>query len=183
MKKIVSHVLAIFIGAFTFISFSFNSLTTFVKVGKEYVLKDSQAKINGYELMKLWDTEFAGVMTSLFQVLIVVAAVLLVIYGVIGLLKEYDVFKCECADKYINGKYSLMGLMIYAGLNVLMIVFVLIYCGQNKVTYGESSAGVKACFGLFIPLILSVASVAVAILLNKGKKEEHKCHCGCCDEE
>ena len=44
------------------------------------------AKINGYELMKLWDTEFAGVMTSLFQVLIVVAAVLLVIYGVVGLL-------------------------------------------------------------------------------------------------
>lgn len=183
MRKIVSHVLAIFIGAFTFISFSFNSLTTFVKVGKEYILKDSQAKIKGYELMKLWDTEFAGVMTSLFQVLILVAAVLLIIYGVIGFLKEYDVFKCECADKYINGKYSVMGLMIYTGLNVLMIVFVLIYCGQNKITYGETVAGVKACFSLYLPLILSVASVAVAILLNKGKEEDYYCHCGCCDEE
>ena len=120
--------------------------------------------------MKLWDAEFAGVMTSLFQVLIVVAAVLLVIYGVVGLLKELNVIKCKCVDKYVKGKYSVMGLMIYAGLNVLMIVFVLIYCGQNTDTFGESSAGVKACFGLFIPLILSVASVAVAILLNKGKK-------------
>ena len=154
MKKMISHVLAIYIGIFTFISFSFNSLTTFVKVGKEYVLKDSQAKINGYELMKLWDTEAAGVMTSFFQVLIVVTAVLLVIYGLAGLLKEVYVIKCECAAKYFDFKYSLIGLMVYAGLNLAMIVFVLIYCGQNKVTYGESSAGVKACFSLYLPLIL-----------------------------
>lgn len=178
MKKLLSHILATCMGAITFVLFAIPQLTTFIKANGKYQLKEYQEKINGYELMKLWDTEFAGVMTSLFQVLVLVCAIALLVYGVMGILKETGVLKSEAICKFVCSKISALGILAYAVLNVLVIFFVLIYCGQTKVEFGETVTGVKATIGLFLPLVLAGLSFAGLILVNKGK-EEHHCNCGC----
>ena len=170
MKKLLSHILAIFIGVFTFVAYALNYITAFVKYNGEYQMKDEMGKITGYELIdfELFEGKFSGVMLGIFHILVLVAAVVLVAYGVLGLLKELGVLNNESSlAKVVKARWSVLGLIVYAALNVFVIIFAISWCGTTVTEFGNSSTGLKVMFGLFLPLILSVLSVAGSIAGEK----------------
>ena len=124
--------------------------------------------IAGYRVMDLWEGGFGGVMSSLTQILILIVAVALLFIGVAGVLKNYNV--CDLTTPFANigmqkiGHYGLYG---YAGLHILLFLFLIIFTASNSESAYGMSGGVRFSFGFFIVLAVAIGAVVALYLLEK----------------
>ncbi len=123
---------------------------------------------SGYKVMNTWDFGFPGVMCSFIQIIILIGAIAMLAYGVLGLLKAFDIVSVlpdEIGGFSVKkcGDYALFG---YAGLNFLLFVFMAILSIANteaeEIGGGTMKAGIGLGAGLFITLIIA-AGGAVAV--------------------
>ncbi len=167
-KSSVTYLCCIALGLLNFVLFVIPYLSVFVEMFGDTVSEG----VNGYDVMDLWEGGFSGVMSSLFQILVLVVGVIMLAYGVCGMLKDLGVFK-KFPDKI--GKCSAEGLgfialLVHAILNVLLLVFLIIFCATNtESAEGVGSAGIRLSAGIFVALALSVVAVFMPKLLGKKK--------------
>lgn len=130
--------------------------------------------ISGYRVMSLWGFGFGGVISSLLQIFILLTGIALLAWGTMGLLKSFGVF--EKFPDAVGGKDSKKlgewGLLMLAGLNVLLLIGMIIFTASNTETVeiygGEESSGFKLSAGIFISIVFTVgAYVALKILQKK----------------
>lgn len=177
-NKILSNLSYVFcaaLGLLNFIWLAIPYVASFVSydLGEWGGKQSVSAGISGYRVMSLWSGGFGGVMSALFQILILILGIAMLAYGVCGLLKAFGSFKAfpDTLGKFETkkiGEYALFG---YAGLNVLLLVFLIILCATNTESaneYGSSvSAGIRMSAGIFITLIFAVGTVVALKVLQK----------------
>ncbi len=129
--------------------------------------------ISGYELLKLWEGGFGGVMSSFVQLIIFLGGLGLLAFGVCGLLRAMDILP-QFPDRigsFESKKLSEYALMGMAALQVLLLFFLIIFTASNterESEYGYSSAaGIRLSAGIFIALLLYAGAVAALIWLKK----------------
>lgn len=166
-------------GLFNFILLAFRYLTVYSETSLSY--GNYKEGIGGYELLKIWgndkyyleDAKFGGVMSSLMQLLILIIGIGILVWGVLGLLKAFGIFdnlpdRLGKIESKKIGEYGLFGL---AGLNVLLLVFMIIFTATNTQSYSEygytAEAGYKLSAGIFISIIFTVGAVVALKLLEK----------------
>ena len=92
----------------------------------------------------------------------------LLAWGVLGLLKAFGIFD-KFPDRLGNiesKKIAEFGIFGLAGLNVLLLVFLIIFSATNSESYSEY--GMEGSAGIFISLVITVgAAVALKILEKK----------------
>ena len=136
--------------------------------------QSSSDGISGYKVMDLWEGGFSGVMSSLVQLFVLIGGIALLAWGVLGLLKAFGIFD-KFPDRLGNiesKKLAEFGIFGLAGLNVLLLVFLIILSATNSESYSEygmeGSAGIRLSAGIFISLVITVgAAVALKILEKK----------------
>ena len=171
----LSYVCCAALGLLNFILLAIPYVASFVSydLGEWGGKQSDSAGISGYNVMRLWDGGFGGVMSALFQILILILGIAMLAYGVCGLLKAFGTFKAfpdklgKLETKKI-GEYALFG---YAGLNGLLLVFLIILCATNTKTdnsFGSTaSAGIRLSAGIFVTLVFAVFAVVALKVLQK----------------
>ena len=129
--------------------------------------------ISGYKVMDLWEGGFSGVMSSLIQIFVLIGGIALLAWGVLGLLKAFGIFD-KFPDRLGNiesKKIAEFGIFGLAGLNVLLLVFLIIFSATNSESYSEygmeGSAGIRLSAGIFISLVITVGAVVALKILEK----------------
>ena len=165
IKKNLVYLCDAVLGAFTFVLFAFPYIAGFTD---GVVIKTSET-INGYKVMDLWDAEAWGVLSSLFQVLVLVAGVIIFAYGVCGLLKAFGIFKAfpDALGKLETKKLGEYLLAAYAVLNVLLVIMLVIFCIVNTEEVYSAKVGFRVSGGIFVAPILSVGAFVAYKLLDK----------------
>lgn len=152
------------IGIFHYILLAIPYVAAFAKYGSE-----SQSEgASGYRVMDIWEG-FSGVMSSLVQILVLVVSIVLLAIGIIALLKEFGIFDLtEKLGKDVDlKKLGEYGLLAYAGLNVLLFVFLLIFCIANTESIMGMKYGYRLSAGMFITLIIAIGAVVGNKLVEK----------------
>ncbi len=126
--------------------------------------------ISGYEVMKLWDGGFGGVMSAIVQILLLILGIAMLAYGVYNLLKKLDILAVDVLpEKYCSAVYAKLALYGYAALNVLLLVFLIILCATNTESSSElgytAKAGIRMGAGVFITLVFAAGAVVGEKLL------------------
>ncbi len=175
LKRNLEYVFCAGLGFLNFILFAFPYAASFWKydLGSWGGKQSGSEGISGYELLKLWDGGFGGVMSSLVQLIIFLGGLGLLAFGVCGLLKEFGILP-KFPDQIGSFKSKELGelaLFGMAGLQALLLVFLIILSIANterESEYGYTSeAGIRLSAGIFIALLLYVGAVACLILLRK----------------
>lgn len=134
---------------------------------------DFSLNLSGYRAMDLWSLGVGGVMTSLLQIFVLIMALLMIAWGVCGILKEFGVFyKFPSKIGKVRSKtISEILLYIYLGLNVLLLIFMIVFTATNYYTYEATYETIYEGFnfsaGIFLTLIFAIGSVVSVILLQK----------------
>ncbi len=164
IKKNLVYCLCAALGVLQFILFAIPYFAAFVS---GYGQSESEG-FSGYKVMDLWDTDFGGVMSSLVQILILVLGIVLLAIGAIGLLKAFDVVDLTEKLGNINLKeLGKKGIFAYAGLQVLLFIFMIIFTASNTESMFGMTAGFRFSAGLFITMVIVGAAVAALIVVPK----------------
>lgn len=175
IKANFSYVLCACMGLLHFILMAFRYAAAFYKYdGEREVLE----KWNGYNLMKFEDfegskAEALSSVNGILQILLLIVAVGMLLYGALGLLKAFGLFEQfpNQVGKYESKKIANWALLAYAGLNVLLLLFLLIWAGANTESeeiFGmKIKAGVSVSFGAFFTLVIGCCAAAAPIMLPK----------------
>ena len=178
LDKIKNNLIYVFcagIGVLNFILLAIPYVASFYSYnyGQYGGTGSSSAGISGYNVMKLWEFGFGGVMSALIQIFILILGIALLAYGVMGLLKAFGIFekfpdKLGKVDMKKIGEFGLYGL---GGLNVLLLIFLIVLTATNtesSESYGYStSAGIRFSAGVFLAIIFIGAGIAGYLVLNK----------------
>lgn len=169
IKRSWSYVASAAIGILNFILLAIPYVTVYFRMGE----RESTESVSGYKVMDFWDLGFGGVMSSLIQLLVLITGILLFAYGVVGLLKEFGIFK-ELPDKLGKvdaKKLAEYGLALLAALNVLLLIFLIVTCAANsesEIFYGvEIAGGYRLSAGIFISIVLTACAALAPYVLNK----------------
>ena len=124
--------------------------------------------LSGYDVItEFGDAElgFFGTLSTIVQVLVLIAGIAILVYGVLGLLGAFNVVKLGFVKKGIASK----ALMVYAALNVLLLICLIIVCIDNTEEIAEYGvkAGIKLQAGIFVTVILAAGAVVADKLLGK----------------
>ena len=183
IKANLNYVLCAFLGAFHFVMLAFNYVTAFSKYGSE---RESEGLFTGYKLLSFSDlegcqAEWLAIIIAILQILLLIAAVGLLVYGVMGLLKAFGVFD-QFPNKIGNfdsKKLASLALMGYAAVTALLFVLLIIWgiCNTESMSWGSEKVkiGIRAGFGAYFVLIFSGLIAAAPIVLPKyvsGLNEE-----------
>ncbi len=169
VKKIfgaLSYALCALLGFLHFIFMFIPYTSVYLSWGS---LKESQG-VSGYKILsQYWDLGFTGVLCALLQLVILLFAVAMLAYGVLGLLKEFGIVSV-LPDEFMDFSTKTISeyvLYAWAGLNALLFVL-LIVCNlaHNESQYG-ASAGISLHVGIFITLIFAAAGALAPKLLPK----------------
>ncbi len=175
IKRNLTYVFCAGLGLFNFIFLAFRYVTAYSKTP----YSSAKEGVSGYEILKIWgkdeyyfkDAKFGGVMSSMMQLFILLLGIALLIWGVLGLLKAFGILEQfpDKVGKFESKKLGEYGLFGFAGLNVLLLIFLIVFTVSNteKMTeYGITiEAGYKFSAGIFITLIFAVgAAVALKVL-------------------
>ncbi len=172
LKNNWTYLFCAVLGLFNFIFLAFPYISSYYSYdlgawgGKQ---SDSQG-LSGYEVMsELWELEFAGVMSGLMQILILILGIGLLAFGVMGLLKMLGVFEKfpERLGNLKTQKFGEFGLFGLAGLNALLLVFLIILAASNSEKNEYGSAGIRLSAGIFIALVFSIGAIVGLKLLEK----------------
>ena len=182
IKSGLSYICCAFLGTFHFVFMAFNYLSVYTRYDGE---SETYPIATGYQLLSPGDLgdmgdmgdrgEISGMGLAVFgiilQVLLLLVAVALMAYGVIGILKTFGVVKF-LPDKLGKMKTSLLAniaLLGYAGLTLLMFMMLGIFALLNS--YSESifgytiEVGVSLGAGLWLALIFGALVASAAWLL------------------
>ena len=183
IKANLNYVLCAFLGAFHFVMMSFNFISYFYKFNGE---GDSNGIFNGYGMMNFGDFEYfdakwIAIINGILQILLLIAAVGLLVYGVMGLLKAFGVFE-QFPDKiggFDSKKLASLAMFGYVAITALMFILLIIWgiCNTESESYGgyKEKMGFRAGFGAYFALIFSGLIAATPIVLPKyvsGLNEE-----------
>lgn len=179
IKANFNYVLSAFLGAFHFVLLAFRYVTSFVKYGGETY---KEAFANGYKLMSFdrfdgVEAEWLGIIIAILQILLLIAAVGLLVYGVMGLLKAFGVFE-QFPDKiggFDSKKLASLAMICYAAVTALLFILVTIWGICNGGSDYGVKYGARAAFGMYFALIFSGLIAATPIVLPKyvpGLNEE-----------
>ncbi len=179
LKKNLTYVLCAGLGLLNFIFLAFNYVKAYSESSFGY--GNFSEGFSGYKILKIWgnddyyfsDSKFGGVMSSTLQLFILLIGILLLAWGVLGLLKAFGIFE-KFPDKLGNiesKKIGEFGLFALAGCNVLLLVFLIVFTSSNfeKISeYGiTAEAGYKLSAGIFIAIIFTVGAVVFLKILQK----------------
>lgn len=161
VKNNLNHITCIALGLWNFIMLAFNYFA--LPVPGLFALKFS-----GYNIMDLsGDADFAATMMVILQILVLIWGILLLVWGTIGLLKNLGVIKNfpEKLAKAFDKKWGEIGAIVLAALNVLLMVFLIIFVVKNDC---------KLRSGVFFAILIAAAAFAVMKVFGKttDKKEE-----------
>ncbi len=156
LKGNFSYIFCAVLGALNFVFFAIPYISA--NVG------NMSEGISGYTIMSdMWETDFAGVMSALIAVLILVASIEMLAIGVMGLVKAF-----AKADKIPNlVKLADVGLFAYAILNALLLLFLVIFTISNSEEILGIEIGYSLSAGIFVSLALAVVSVTISEILKK----------------
>ncbi len=156
------------LGLLQFIFFAIPYITAYVDYGYEIT-----EGVAGYRVLgEMWDLNFSGVMSGILQILIFILGIVMLAYGVCGILKSFGIFE-QFPDEFkgiSTKKYGEFALYGYAGSNFALLLFLIIVCATNKETdsYYGMEAGIRLSAGIFLTLIFSIgAAVALKVLEAK----------------
>ncbi len=175
LKSNLEYVFCAGLGFFNFILFAFPYAASFWKydMGSWGGAQSGSEGISGYELLKLWKGGFGGVMSSIVQLIILLAGIALLAWGVGGLLKGFGILPQFPAKvgPYESKKLSQLALYGMAALQALLLVFLIIFTATNTERVSEygytSASGIRLSAGIFIALVLYAGAIAALIWLKK----------------
>ncbi len=150
----LSYIFCVGLGLFHFIFLAIPYVARFVSGSYDYTYH-----INGYGIITdLWNGGFGGVTSGIFQILILVFVNAMIAFGIYAFFKGFENNKI--------GEYALFG---YAGLNVLLLVFLIVCCATNTSEYGyySMSVGIRFSAGIFITLAFAIGSIVALKVLEK----------------
>ena len=179
IKANLNYVLCTFLGAFHFVMLAFTYYTAFYKYSGE---SDSEKFCNGYKVMSfgLFDdskAQWLSVIIGILQILLLVAAVGLLVYGILGLLKAFGIFD-KLPNKigaFDSKKLASLALMGYAAITLLMFILMIIYGICNTQSMYGYKVGLRVGFGGYFALIFAGLIAAAPLVLPKyvsGLNEE-----------
>lgn len=148
ISRNLSYVFSAAIGLLNFIFLALPHLSAF-----------SVLKFSGYNLLES-SGNFVATMVCIITILILLLGIALLVWGVCGLLKAFDYFPSfpSKVGEYESTKIAQLGLILYTGLYVLLLIFLIIEC--------TSVIGVTLGIGIFVALILSGAALVALSILN-----------------
>ncbi len=175
IKSNLTYVVCAGLGLFNFILLAIPYIASYYSydLGEWGGKKSDSEGISGYKVMDLWELKFSGVMSSLIQLFILLLGIALLAWGVLGLLKAFGVFEKfpDRLGKFESKKIGEYGLFGIAGLNVLLLIFLIVLTATNSESYSEygmeSSAGIRLSAGIFISLVLTIGAVVALKILEK----------------
>ena len=161
MKRIKSNVIYAVVaalGIWNFIMLAFNYYA--ISMGFFNI------KFNGYNVFDLSGGGFSATMCIIFQALILALGIVMLAWGTVGLLKGFGVIKdfSKKLEKLFGKKVGEIFVLVLAVLNVLLMVFLIIFVSQNK------DVGCKLRAGVFFAIIIPVVTYVMVKLF--GKKED-----------
>lgn len=170
IKTNLTYLLSAAIGVLTFVFFAIPYLSAYVNS----VLGGASEGFSGYKVMDLWEGGFAGIMSSLLQILVLITAVFLLALGVCGLLKGFGILKAfpDAFGKLESKKLAQYGLYAYTGINALLLVFLIIFTTSNSDGNNLLSAGFSLSAGIFITLVFAIAASVTPFVVHKLAKSE-----------
>lgn len=175
IKANLNYALCAFLGAFHFVVLSFNYISAFSKYGGE---RDSNPMWNGYKMMSFGEfdgcnAQWLAVINGILQILLLILAIGLLAYGVMGLLKAFGQLnqfpgKIHGIDsKALAG----LGLLGYAAITALLFILMIIWSIANteSMSWGgeKIKIGVRVGFGMYFALVLGGLMAAAPIVLPK----------------
>lgn len=172
IKKNLNWLLCAALGVLQFILFAIPYFAVFVDAG---TFGSQSENFSGYTVIDLmgddkWE-EFSGfgsVMSSITQILILITGIVLLAIGAIGLLKEFA--NVDITDMLGNlnlKKVSEYGIYAYGGLNVLLLIFMIIFTASNTESFGGYTLGIRFSAGLFITLVIAGAAIFALVYIPK----------------
>ncbi len=173
----LSYWLCGFLGIWQFILLAIPYLASFAKYDG---VRETYGTASGYQIMRLWDGGFSGVMSALLQIFILVLGIVMLVYGACGILKSVGVFEKfpDKLGKCSMKKWGEIALYAYVGLNVLLFIFLIVLTAQNTYTYEYTDgtklkSGIAFSAGMFITLAFVIgAPVALKWLEAKCPVDE-----------
>ncbi len=174
LKNYLTYVFCAVLGFFNFILLAIPYIASYYSYDLgEWGKQSDSSGISGYKIMDLWELKFSGVMSSLIQLFVLLLGIALLVWGVLGLLKAFGIFNKfpDRLGKFESKKIGEFGLFAIAGLNVLLLIFLIILTATNSESYSEygyeSSAGFRLSAGIFISLVITVGAVVTLKVLKK----------------
>ncbi len=171
LKNNLEYVFCAALGFLNFILLAFPFVSAFYEydLGSWGGVQSSSDGVSGYQILRLWDGGFGGVMSSLVQLVILLGGIAIMVWGACALLKEYGILP-QFPDRLGNfesKKLSEFALFGMAGLHVLLLVFLIIFTASNTESAYGASAGFRLSAGIFISLVFYIGSVVALIMLKK----------------
>lgn len=166
----LSYLFCACLGILNFILLAFPYVAIKIALGPYGSLKEG---VSGYRIMELFDANFGGVMSALFQVLILVVGIAMLVWGVLGLLKGFGVLNKfpDKLGKVDCKKIAEILLYVFAILVFLLLVFLIVYVASSNADlgaiYGDEMKLVISA-GVFISLVFSVGSLIAYKLIKKN---------------
>ena len=168
--KNLSYIFCTGLGLFTFILFAFPYLKLRLRDG---IFTSVGGTANGYNVLAMFDYEFAGVMCSILQILVLLLAVLMLAYGIIGLVFAFVKDKKNPIKIGIITSHTLsqIGMLIYSALNAIILIFLIVVCvDYNQAFIGRTGVGLIPSAGIYFAMFVPIASYFA--LKFFGKPEE-----------
>ncbi|MBR6767976.1 MAG: hypothetical protein IKM34_00625 [Clostridia bacterium] len=109
---------------------------------------------------------FLGILGGLFSILAFLMALALLVWGVLNLLKAFNVASILPETLPIE-KLTDKLILFNLAANVLAFVFLLIFCLDNQESEGGASAGLYVAVGVYLNLVLSVLCIVAKKILPK----------------
>ena len=198
IKANLSYILCASLGLFHFIFMAFRFLSAFYKYDGE---RESYKFCNGYGLMKFSnfkgsDGSALAVFAGLLQIILLLLALGLLAYGVMGLLKGLGVFEQfpERVGKFPAKKLAELAMLGYVATLALIFMILLVWCLVNTNTSKWGSykfrSGVTLSWGMYVTLLLSGSVAACPFVLPmlipelaEGNGPQVAYHCAQCGKK
>ncbi len=168
----LAYLLCACLGLLNFILLAFPYVAIKANAG---IYGSAREGVNGYKIMELFDANFGGVMSALMQVFILIVGIVMLLWGVLGLLKAFGILTSfpDRIGIFSCKKIAEVLLYLFASLIFLLLIFLIVYVASNSAGFEELSnilgyemKLVLSC-GVFISLVVSVGSILVYKLVQK----------------
>ena len=166
IKSNLAHVICAGFGLLNFIFFALPYLSKFASGYGQSIVE----RVSGYWLLgNIWETDFLGIMSGIIQILVLIASIGLLAWGVLSLLKALGIFEAfpNKVGPFEAKKISTLAVLGYAALNVLFFIFLVLFSITNSESGYGISYGFRPSFGVVIVLLLIIGAVVALFLLEK----------------
>ena len=109
-------------------------------------------------------------MSGLFQIFAVIAGVLLLAVGAVGILRGFDVVKGipEAVAGFSLKKIAKILLLAFVAIEILLLIFLIVLCVANTSEQSGYQYGVKFSAGMFVSLAFAIIGAALPFVIKEG---------------